>query len=107
MEAVGRHLIDIHGQGEHLALLQPRSHIDYLDRYGELMPEREVLARVVGQLRGVRAEIAALQRDRREEARRIDLLTYQIEEIKSAVLQPGEDVALARQRGLLGNESNG
>ena len=103
MEAVGRHLIDIHGQGEHLALLQPRSHIDYLDRYGELMPEREVLARVVGQLRGVRAEIAALQRDRREEARRIDLLTYQIEEIKSAVLQPGEDVALARQRDLLGN----
>jgi DNA repair protein RecN (Recombination protein N) len=100
---LGRHLIDIHGQGEHLSLLQSRTHIDLLDRYGGLVARREILGEIVRQLRGARAEMAALRRDQREVARRVDLLSYQIEEIGAAALQPGEDEALLRQRGLLAN----
>ena len=38
LEDIGRHLIDIHGQGEHLSLLQPRTHVDFLDRFGGADP---------------------------------------------------------------------
>jgi DNA repair protein RecN (Recombination protein N) len=100
---LGRHLIDIHGQGDHLSLLQPRTHIDLLDRYGGLVPRRDSLGEIVRQLRGVRAEIATLRRDQREVARRVDLLSYQVEEIGAAALQLGEDEALQHQRGLLAN----
>ncbi|MFO7698212.1 MAG: DNA repair protein RecN [Anaerolineae bacterium] len=103
LEELGRHLIDIHGQGAHLSLLQPRTHVEFLDRYGGLVQRREVLGGVVRQLRGVRAEMAALQRDQRETARRVDLLSYQIEEIDTAALDPGEEEELRRQRSLLAN----
>ncbi|MGI6368141.1 MAG: DNA repair protein RecN [Anaerolineae bacterium] len=101
MESIGHHLIDIHGQGEHLALLRPRTHIDYLDRYGGLIETRQALAEVVGRYREASREVAGLVSDRREMARRVDLLTYQIDEIKRASLTPGEDEELARQRELL------
>ena len=37
-------LVDIHGQGEHLNLLRPRTHVDLLDRYGGLLPLRGQVA---------------------------------------------------------------
>ncbi len=103
LEALGRHLIDIHGQGEHLSLMQVRRHVDFLDQYGGLAEQRQALAQVVAELRDVRAQRQALQRDKREMARRVDLLAYQIDEIRSAALVEGEDEELLRQRNLLAN----
>lgn len=103
LEELGRHLIDIHGQGEHLSLMQMRRHVDFLDHYGGLAEQRAALAQVVAALRQVRAQIQALQRDKRELARRVDLLEYQIAEIRSADLREGEDEELVRQRDLLAN----
>ena len=103
LQAIGRHLIDIHGQGEHLSLLNVRNHLDFLDRYGGTVAQRQAFAAKVAELRRVRAEMAALQRDERELARRIDLLGYQIEEIRAANLVPGEEDDLKRRRSLLAN----
>ncbi len=103
LEELGRHLIDIHGQGEHLSLMHVRRHVDFLDHYGGLDEQRRALAQVVADLRDVRAQLRALQRDKRELARRVDLLEYQIEEIRSAALTEGEEEELLRQRGLLAN----
>jgi len=103
LEEIGRHLVDIHGQGEHLSLMQPRRHIDFLDRYGGLLEERQALSRLVQSWREVRQALRALQQDKREMARRADLLAYQIEEIRSARLEVGEEEALRRQRTLLSN----
>jgi DNA repair protein RecN (Recombination protein N) len=102
-QEIGRHLIDIHGQGEHLSLMQPRRHVDFLDRYAGLMPRRAEFARRVQRLRQVRQELGSLRHDERELARRIDLLTYQIQEIDAAALQPDEEEELRRQRTLLAN----
>ncbi|MCD6289356.1 MAG: DNA repair protein RecN, partial [Anaerolineae bacterium] len=54
-------------------------------------------------LRRVRAELARLQRDERELARRIDLLTFQVQEIESARLEPGEEETLEAERRRLAN----
>jgi DNA repair protein RecN (Recombination protein N) len=103
LQEIGRHLIDIHGQGDHLSLLQVRHHLDFLDRYGGLMANREAFGAQVRALREIRQEMAALRRDERELARRVDLLTFQAHEIESARLTPGEEDELRRQRHLLAN----
>jgi DNA repair protein RecN (Recombination protein N) len=103
LEELGRHLIDVHGQGDHLMLLQTRHHIDYIDRFGALMEQRQAFGAQVAELRRVRAEISALRDDERELARRADLLRYQVDEIAAARLQAGEEDDLARERTRLAN----
>jgi DNA repair protein RecN (Recombination protein N) len=103
LRGIGEHLVDIHGQTEHLSLMRVREHIDLLDRYGELWPTRAEFASLVRQLRRVRQELADLRRDERELARRVDLLQYQAREIEAAHLEPGEDEALVQERTRLAN----
>jgi DNA repair protein RecN (Recombination protein N) len=103
LEALGSQLIDIHGQSEHLSLLHERSHLDFLDRYGELGAERDALAERVRALRDVRRELTDLTRNERALRRRADLLRYQVEEIRGARLKPGEDEALGQELNRLTN----
>ncbi|HEX2513178.1 MAG TPA: DNA repair protein RecN, partial [Chloroflexota bacterium] len=100
---IGALLVDIHGQHEHLSLLRPEAQRDLLDHFGALQPRRSELAALVREWRAVRAEWRSLQQDEREAARRIDLLSFQIEEIGNARLQPGEEETLQRERTLLVN----
>ncbi len=103
LQRVGERLIDIHGQSEHLSLLRVREHVDFLDRYGNLWEQRARVAEQVKRLRGVRSELKSLMMDEREIARRIDRLTYVVEEITDANLKTGEEEALKQERELLGN----
>ncbi len=91
---LGEMLVDIHGQGQHLSLLNPRTHIDLLDAYAGLLGRRGHLAHLVAALRQTRAELKRLRQDAREIERRLDLLRYQVEEIDAAALTPGEEEAL-------------
>jgi DNA repair protein RecN (Recombination protein N) len=103
---VGERLVDIHGQSAHLSLLRPATHLDFLDAYAGLMERRAELAALVTRVRRIRAERAALERDDRELARRMDLLRFQVEEIAGATLEPDEDDALRAERQRLANASN-
>lgn len=103
LEEVAQALIDIHGQSEHLSLLQVRQHQVFLDRYAGLDEQRETLAAEVRQLRRVRQGLADLQRDEQQLARRIDQLSFQVEEIGAAKLKPGEEAELNVERNRLAN----
>jgi DNA repair protein RecN (Recombination protein N) len=96
-------LVDIHGQSEHLSLMRVRQHQYFLDRYAGLDDQRRQLAQQVKQLRRDRAELAELLRDKQHIARRIDQLTFQIEEIEAANLHPGEEDDLTIERNRLAN----
>ncbi|MBP7961667.1 MAG: DNA repair protein RecN [Caldilineaceae bacterium] len=100
---VAANLVDIHGQGEHLTLLKPRTHIHLLDRYAGLMPLRSQVAEEVAKLRRVRSELHRLRQDARTIAQRVDMLGFQAEEIFAATLRPGEDEALESERRRLSN----
>ncbi len=95
---LGALLVDIHGQGEHLSLLKPRTHLFLLDRYAHLDELRSALAEEVARLRHVRRELEHLRTHARDLAQRADLLAYQIQEIESANLEPGEDEVLEAER---------
>ncbi len=100
---IAAQLIDIHGQGEHLNLLRPRTHVHLLDRYAGLLPLRSQLAAQVQQLNRVRRELQRLRQDARTLAQRMDLLAFQVEEIGGAQLIPGEEEELDNERRRLGN----
>jgi len=103
LEEIGQQLVDIHGQTEHLSLMRVREHVDLLDRYGGLWPQREWVAGLVSELRGVRRELDDLRRDERELARRTDLLQWQVGEIETAHLVVGEEEELVAERTRLAN----
>ena len=103
LKEVGDLLVDIHGQTDHLSLMRQREHVHLLDRYASLLAAREKLAAEVRRLLAVRKELASLRRDQRELARRLDLLTFQVEEINGAALEPREDAALDSERRRLAN----
>lgn len=96
-------MIDVHGQGEHLNLLQAKTHIHLLDRYADLLITRQIVTKLVRELRQVRTELDHLQQDARSIAQRLDMLSYQTEEIFEAALQPDEDIELENERRRLGN----
>lgn len=96
-------LVDVHGQGEHLNLLRPRTHIHLIDRYANLLPQRRVIAGHVAELRRLREELQRLRQDARTIAQRVDLLSFQAEEIFAAHLRPGEENELESERRRLGN----
>ncbi|MCB8946348.1 MAG: DNA repair protein RecN [Ardenticatenaceae bacterium] len=99
-------LIDIHGQGEHLSLLKPRSHLPLLDSYAGLVSEQRTLAKEVAALQKVQRELADLRRDARTIAQRIDILKYQLEEIDAAKLKPDEEEELKLERDRLANSEH-
>ncbi len=103
LQELGENLIDIHGQGSHLSLLRPKSHLPLLDRYANLVREREALGQEVADLRLLQKELASLQQDERAIAQRIDMLTFQVKEIDAAALRPGEEEELKGERKRLGN----
>jgi DNA repair protein RecN (Recombination protein N) len=101
LSQIGDRLVDIHGQSEHLSLLRVKEHVDFLDRYGNLWERRAEVGKRVRALRKVRQELRDLQKDARETARKIDRLTFILEEISAAKLKTGEEAALKSERDLL------
>lgn len=103
LRELGEWLIDLHGQSEHLSLLRVREHLALLDRYAETEPLRQEYAQIHRALGEVRRELSASRAQESEAARRLELLTFQVEEIGTASLRPGEDEALSEERSRLAN----
>lgn len=103
LRQIAEPLIDIHGQGDHLSLLKPKSHLPLLDLYGRLADEQKAVAKEVAALKKIQAELADLRANERANAQRADMLKYQIEEISAANLQPGEEEELRAERTRLAN----
>ena len=97
--------MDIHGQHEGVSLFNTRTHLEIVDRFGNLLPLRAEVAELVEQLREVRGRLDELRRSELRRQDRIDELRYQIDEIEAARLRVGEEAELARERTLLQNSA--
>ncbi len=100
---VAEPLIDIHGQGEHLSLLHPRSHLPLLDSYAGVLSERAALGKEIAALQTIQSELADLRQNERMQAQRADMLRFQIKEIEAAKLQEKEEEELRAERTRLAN----
>ncbi len=100
---IGDELVDLHGQHEHQSLLKTDRQLELLDAFGGL---EEAVVRIgdrVGNLRALDRDIAELDKDDRERARRVEFLRYEVNEIEAAGLQPGEDEELKSRHTLITN----
>ncbi|MBX0326553.1 DNA repair protein RecN [Oscillochloris sp. ZM17-4] len=103
LREVGGRLIDIHGQHEGLSLFNARTHLDMLDRFGELLPLRGQVAELASQLRRTREELAELRRSEARRQERMEELRFLIEDVAAAKLRPGEEEELLRERAVVQN----
>jgi DNA repair protein RecN (Recombination protein N) len=103
LKELGALLVDIHGQAEHLSLLDPRAHLGLLDRYAEVVKPLTEYRQTYHALLNLRRELGELRKAQSDADRRIEMLTYQAEEIEAARLKPGEDEALKKERDKLAN----
>lgn len=103
LKELGALLIDIHGQAEHLSLLDPRAHLGLLDRYAEVGQPLGDYRQTYHTLLNLRRELTDLRKAQSDSERRIEMLTYQAEEIESAGLKAGEDEELRKERDRLAN----
>lgn len=101
LRELGQQLLNIHGQHDGQQLLNEECHLDYLDRFGDLAELLKAYLEPYGAMTTTQREIGALQMDDAEKSRRIDTLTYQINELERAELKPGEDEELAAKKNIL------
>ncbi len=103
LRELGCQLLNIHGQHDGQQLLDEECHLDYLDSFGGTGESRTAFVAVYEKVRALRRERDDLQMNDAEKARRIDTLTYQIEELDGAELRLGEDEELSARRDVLRN----
>ena len=100
---IGAYLIDIHGQSEHLSLLNVRQHVHMLDRYASSEAELSAYRQSYNALTSLRRELSQLRHTEQDAERRTDLLSYQLQEIDAAALKSDEESELRQERDRLAN----
>lgn len=98
-------LININGQHDSVGLLNPAHHEGILDAYAQNHAEYQEYYAVYRELVKVKRELDAQITDESEKQRRIDLLSYQVQEIDDAALTAGEEQTLESRRKVLANAS--
>lgn len=91
-------LINIHGQHDNQALLMPAKHLLFLDKFGKTTNILDEYRAVYYKMKTVASELNNLEKNEQNKMQRMDLLQYQIKEIDSANLIPGEEEELLTQR---------
>lgn len=94
-------LVAIHGQGEQRSLLSAQSQMELLDSFGSNLPLRKRTAQVYARWRAALEELSTLEREMLERERAVDLLQYELSEIKRIAPKPLEDEELLAERKLL------
>ena len=100
LRQVSAQLLDIHGQHEHQLLLDSKNHISYLDAYAsdEIHPLLERCEGAYAAWRSCAQKLSRLRRSVSEREQRIDMLRFQLEELKNARLVENEEDELERQK---------
>ncbi len=91
-------LFNIASQHDQQQLLNTRSHLDYLDAYGELWPLRREFGLLFSRWQRAAAELRRLEEQERDKEQRRDFLRFQLDEIRKVQPRAGEDEELQKER---------
>lgn len=105
MRRVGETLIDIHGQNEHQELMRPDKHLSLLDSFAnkQLRVLKDKYSESYQQYRKEKASLEKKEKNEKDWVQRLDMLQFQVQEIKTAQLQPEEEEQLAEEKEQLDN----
>ncbi|MBK9529922.1 MAG: hypothetical protein IPO41_16785 [Acidobacteria bacterium] len=103
LKGLGLMLADIHGQGEQASLYDIETHIEMLDDFAAVDKEKAKVAVAFNDWSTLKSQLATLEKDESEKLQLLDILRFQVNEIKSAALTPGEDTSLEEEKRRLNN----
>jgi DNA repair protein RecN (Recombination protein N) len=103
LKKIGAFLVDIHGQGEQATLFNAATHLEMLDEFAGLQNQRAQVAEKYRAMAQIRREIENLQADEAQKLQLLDVLQFQVDEIKRVDLQAGEDETLEEEKRRLNN----
>ena len=108
LRSIGQYLVDIHGQHDQEELMRPQLHIQMLDGFGDadFMELKQAYQTNFDAYRKMRKQLLEIKKNQEEHKARIEMLEFQMTEIESASLQPGEDLKLNQERDKLLNHKN-
>ena len=108
LRAIGQHLVDIHGQHDQEELMRSQLHIQMLDEFGDtdFLELKQSYQTNFDAYRQMRKQLLEIKKNQEEHKARIEMLEFQMAEIESAALQPGEDLKLNQERDKLLNHKN-
>lgn len=100
-----KNIINIHGQNDNQNLLNKENHIKYLDKFlgKEFLNKKLNYTRLYNEYVSINKELKENYGDEKEKQRKLDLLYYQLNEIKNANLKMNEDEELEEQKNLIVN----
>ena len=103
-EMIGQ-IVDLHGQHDNQLLLNPVEHIFYLDQFigAQMQEEKEKYQELYQEYIEIKQKLKENYGDEQEKARKLDLLTYQFNEIEAAKLKQGEEEDLESQKKVMNN----
>lgn len=94
-------LVNIYGQNEHQHLQKPETHLALLDHFAGLKQDLQRYHETYREYHELQKRLESLDLAERERQQRLDMLSFQQQELLSAKLVPGEDEELERERSLL------
>ena len=103
LKRLGTRLVDIHGQGEQTSLFDPATHLELLDEYAKNGTLRDKVAAAYSEWSGATRALADLRRGESEKLQLLDILKFQVDEIRKADLKPGEEAELEEEKRRLNN----
>ena len=108
LRSIGQYLVDIHGQHDQEELMRPQLHIQMLDEFGDtdFLELKQSYQTNFDAYRKMRRQLLEIKKNQEEHKARIEMLKFQMAEIESAALQPGEDLKLNQERDKLLNHKN-
>ena len=108
LRSIGQYLVDIHGQHDQEELMRPQLHIQMLDGFGDagFLELKQAYQTNFDAYRKMRRQLLEIKKNQEEHRARIEMLEFQMAEIESASLQPGEDLKLNQERDKLLNHKN-
>ena len=108
LRSIGQYLVDIHGQHDQEELMRPQLHIQMLDGFGDadFLELKQAYQTNFDAYRKMRKQLLEIKKNQEENKARIEMLEFQMAEIESASLQPGEDLKLNQERDKLLNHKN-
>ena len=108
LRSIGQHLVDIHGQHDQEELMRPQLHIQMLDGFGDadFLELKQAYQTNFEAYRNMRKQLLEVKKNQEEHKTRIEMLEFQMAEIESAALKPGEDIKLNQERDKLLNHKH-
>ena len=106
LKNVTGHLVDVHGQSEHFYLLKEANQLALIDAYGgeKIAKAKEELSKEISALKNVLYELNKLGGDDGQRALRLDILKYQVNEIKESDVKEYEYEDLIALKAKLSNQ---